>query len=259
MIASNTRAPERHRRRLPRADRGDARRRAGALPADRQVRPRRRRRRRSARSRTTSSGSPARASPTCPTARGRPTTTSTSTRRRARAWSRPGQADDRRRRDRATTSAGSHPAIKSFLNSGAGVAFSGAIAGTKTFLPEIPLNSGFYRAIDGRRRPGGHDRQRRLAHRGHRLLLRRLREDHERGLRAVVAADARARDGVLLQPRVPARRRARRAPRGPPVSSCGTTGWPAAGAAATAATGRTARRRCSASASRCSRSRARSG
>jgi N-methylhydantoinase B len=42
---------------------------------------------------------------------------------------------------------GSDPAIASFLNAGAGVAFSGAIASAKTFLPEIPLNSGFYRAI----------------------------------------------------------------------------------------------------------------
>ena len=42
---------------------------------------------------------------------------------------------------------GSDPAVASFLNSGAGVAFSGAIASAKTFLPEIPLNSGFYRAI----------------------------------------------------------------------------------------------------------------
>jgi N-methylhydantoinase B len=42
---------------------------------------------------------------------------------------------------------GADPAIASFLNSGAGVAFSGAIASAKTFLPEIPLNSGFYRAI----------------------------------------------------------------------------------------------------------------
>lgn len=42
---------------------------------------------------------------------------------------------------------GSDPAIGSFLNSGAGVAFSGAIASAKTFLPDIPLNSGFYRAI----------------------------------------------------------------------------------------------------------------
>ncbi|WP_320668589.1 hydantoinase B/oxoprolinase family protein [Patulibacter defluvii] len=42
---------------------------------------------------------------------------------------------------------GSDPAISSFLNSGAGVAFSGAIASAKTFLPDIPLNSGFYRAV----------------------------------------------------------------------------------------------------------------
>ena len=42
---------------------------------------------------------------------------------------------------------GSDPAIANFLNAGAGVAFSGAIASAKTFLPEIPLNSGFYRAI----------------------------------------------------------------------------------------------------------------
>ena len=112
---------------------------------------------------------------------------------------------------------GSDPAIKCFLNSGAGVAFSGAIASAKTFLPEIPLNSGFYRAIKRQRRARGDDRQRGLAERRHRLGLRRLREDHERGLRAVVAADARARDGVLLQPRVPAGRRPRRAPRRPPV------------------------------------------
>jgi N-methylhydantoinase B len=42
----------------------------------------------------------------------------------------------------------SDPAIANFLNSGAGVAFSGAIASAKTFMPDIPLNSGFYRAID---------------------------------------------------------------------------------------------------------------
>jgi N-methylhydantoinase B len=42
---------------------------------------------------------------------------------------------------------GSDPAIANFLNSGAGVAFSGAIASAKTFMPDIPLNSGFYRAI----------------------------------------------------------------------------------------------------------------
>jgi N-methylhydantoinase B len=43
---------------------------------------------------------------------------------------------------------GSHPAIGSFINAGFGSAFSGVIAGTKTFFPEVPLNSGFYRAVD---------------------------------------------------------------------------------------------------------------
>jgi N-methylhydantoinase B len=41
----------------------------------------------------------------------------------------------------------SDPAIANFLNAGAGTAFSGAIASAKTFMPDIPLNSGFYRAI----------------------------------------------------------------------------------------------------------------
>ena len=40
---------------------------------------------------------------------------------------------------------GSHPAVGSFLNTGFGAAFSGLVAGTKTFFPDIPLNSGFYR------------------------------------------------------------------------------------------------------------------
>ena len=71
---------------------------------------------------------------------------------------------------------------------------------------------------------------------GHRLLLRPLREDHELRLRALVADHARAGDGLLVQPRVPARRRPRRAQRATGRSSCGTTGWSAAGAGATAGT-----------------------
>jgi N-methylhydantoinase B len=43
---------------------------------------------------------------------------------------------------------GSHPYIGCFLNSGFGASFSAVVAGTKTFFPEIPLNSGFYRALD---------------------------------------------------------------------------------------------------------------
>ncbi|USK60307.1 hydantoinase B/oxoprolinase family protein [Peribacillus asahii] len=42
---------------------------------------------------------------------------------------------------------GSHPYIGCFLNSGFGASLSAAYAGTKTFFPEIPLNSGFYRAV----------------------------------------------------------------------------------------------------------------
>jgi len=43
---------------------------------------------------------------------------------------------------------GSHPCIGSFINAGFGSAFSGVIAGTKTFFPDVPLNSGFYRAVN---------------------------------------------------------------------------------------------------------------
>jgi len=43
---------------------------------------------------------------------------------------------------------GSHPAIATFLNSAFGSSFSAIVAGTKTFFPDIPLNSGFYRVLD---------------------------------------------------------------------------------------------------------------
>jgi N-methylhydantoinase B len=43
---------------------------------------------------------------------------------------------------------GSHPVIGNFLNAGIGTGFSGIVAGTKTFFPEVPLNSGFYRVLD---------------------------------------------------------------------------------------------------------------
>ena len=42
---------------------------------------------------------------------------------------------------------GSHPAIGSFLNSAFGGTFSAIVAGTKTFFPDVPLNSGFYRPL----------------------------------------------------------------------------------------------------------------
>jgi len=43
---------------------------------------------------------------------------------------------------------GTHPSIGCFLNSTYSASFSGVVAGTKTFFPELPLNSGFYRIID---------------------------------------------------------------------------------------------------------------
>ncbi|UGS35947.1 hydantoinase B/oxoprolinase family protein [Capillimicrobium parvum] len=49
----------------------------------------------------------------------------------------------------------SHPAVGSFLNSGFGASFSGVVAGTKTFFPDVPLNSGFYRALDVNLGPPG--------------------------------------------------------------------------------------------------------
>lgn len=42
---------------------------------------------------------------------------------------------------------GSHPAVGTFLNASFGSAMSAVAAGTKTFFPEVPLNSGFYRAV----------------------------------------------------------------------------------------------------------------
>ncbi|OCA88970.1 hydantoinase B/oxoprolinase family protein [Pseudobacillus wudalianchiensis] len=43
--------------------------------------------------------------------------------------------------------AGSHDYIGCFLNSAFGSSLSAAYAGTKTFFPDIPLNSGFYRVV----------------------------------------------------------------------------------------------------------------
>ena len=42
---------------------------------------------------------------------------------------------------------GSHPAVGTFLNGSYGSTFSGVVTGTKMFFPDLPLNSGFYRAL----------------------------------------------------------------------------------------------------------------
>jgi N-methylhydantoinase B len=43
---------------------------------------------------------------------------------------------------------GSAPAVETFLNSGYGTTHSAIYAGTKTFFPDVPLNSGFYAAVE---------------------------------------------------------------------------------------------------------------
>jgi N-methylhydantoinase B len=43
---------------------------------------------------------------------------------------------------------GSHPCIGSIYNSAFGSTFSGVVAGMKTFFPDLPLNSGFYRVLE---------------------------------------------------------------------------------------------------------------
>ncbi|MEO1687523.1 MAG: hydantoinase B/oxoprolinase family protein [Pseudomonadota bacterium] len=43
---------------------------------------------------------------------------------------------------------GSHPTIASIYNSAEGGTFSAVAAGMKTFFPDLPLNSGFYRAFE---------------------------------------------------------------------------------------------------------------
>ncbi|MFK3797121.1 hydantoinase B/oxoprolinase family protein [Pseudomonas sp. NPDC088444] len=43
---------------------------------------------------------------------------------------------------------GSHPCVQSIYNAGLGGTFSACVAATKYFFPDLPLNSGFYRAME---------------------------------------------------------------------------------------------------------------
>lgn len=43
---------------------------------------------------------------------------------------------------------GSHPTIASIYNSAPGATFSAVVAGMKTFFPDLPFNSGFYRMVN---------------------------------------------------------------------------------------------------------------
>ncbi|MGW3470412.1 hydantoinase B/oxoprolinase family protein [Saccharopolyspora sp. NPDC000995] len=50
---------------------------------------------------------------------------------------------------------GSAPAVSTFLNSGYGTTHSALYAGTKTFFPDVPLNSGLYRVVHAELGPEG--------------------------------------------------------------------------------------------------------
>lgn len=50
---------------------------------------------------------------------------------------------------------GSAPAVATFLNSAYGTTHSSLYSGTKTFFPDVPLNSGFYRAVTADLGPEG--------------------------------------------------------------------------------------------------------
>ncbi|SDZ55870.1 N-methylhydantoinase B [Saccharopolyspora shandongensis] len=50
---------------------------------------------------------------------------------------------------------GSAPAVSTFLNSGYGTTYSALYAGTKTFFPDVPLNSGLYRVVHADIGPAG--------------------------------------------------------------------------------------------------------
>ena len=153
---------------------------------------------------------------------------------------------------------GSHPAVGSFLNAGFGTHVLGRRRRHQDVLPRRAAELRLLPRRRGRPRPRGHRRQRAVAGRGHRLLLRPLREDHERDLRDLVGDHARARDRLLVQPRVPARRRPRRAPRRAARLHVVRLDGRRLGRAQRQGRLQLRPRRSSASGSRCSRSRARS-
>ena len=139
---------------------------------------------------------------------------------------------------------GSHPTIGSIYNSAFGATFSAVAAGMKTFFPDLPLNSGFYRCLRDHR-AGRLDRRCEMADRGDRLPDA-VREDHELDLRDLVRSIMPHRAiacafnlEYLLTGGIDARSPKSR-------SSCSTTGCPAAGADATARTAATSPRPASA-------------
>ena len=170
----------------------------------------------------------------------------------------PGQADDRGRPDplRPLRLARCGRLVSELgLRSDA---FSAVIAGTKTFFPDVPLNSGFYRAVSMDLGPEGT-----VVNAPWPVAVTGFCSGpYEKIMNAIFELWSQIMPeraiACSLQPRVPPGRRPRRAAPRTPRSSCGTTGWSAAGAAETARTAPTPPPRSSASGSRCSRSRARS-
>ena len=93
---------------------------------------------------------------------------------------------------------GSHDYIKCFLNSGIGVTWSAIAAGTKTFFPDIPLNSGF---LSHQSHFAGGKRGHGATTRGHRgISVWVVRKDNEFDFRALVPGHARASIGMFVQP-----------------------------------------------------------
>ena len=132
---------------------------------------------------------------------------------------------------------GSHPAVGTFLNGSYGSTFSGVVTGRR--CSDLPLNSGFYRALTVDLGPVGT-----VVNAGWPTAVTGFCSGaYGKVVNSVMelwsTSDARASDRVLSRHRVPPDRRSRRALRGIGRSSCGTTGWSTAGVAAMARTART--------------------
>ena len=151
-----------------------------------------------ARCRTMSSAPCANGSPHCRTARGKRRTSST-----AILSGGEGMIPIKVKTDdsRATRSiydfTGSHPTIGSIYNSAFGATFSACVAGMKTFFPDLPLNSGFYRVFEVIA-PTDTVVEREMAGRRDRLPDA-VREDHELDLRDLVRHHAASGDLLHFQ------------------------------------------------------------
>ncbi len=136
--------------------------------------------------------------------------------------------------------AGSHDVIASIYNSAEGATFSAVAAGMKTFFPDLPLNSGFYRAFEITAPEGS------IVDARWPVAVTGFLMPFEKIMNSIFE---------MWSDIMPERMRGSRASR----SSCSMTGCRAAGAGGTGRTGRTAPPPASAPGSRPSPSRGRSG